>query len=87
MAFKRKPQSINFCDSNINKGLSFDGVSLAVAYANPHVFTPFNRGVKMEKPSKLTKDMTAEEAIEGIFTKEVCDDLMKAKQTEHINHS
>lgn len=49
MAFKRKQQSINFCDSNTNKGLSFDGVSLAVAYANPHVFPPFHRGVKTEK--------------------------------------
>lgn len=49
MVFKRKQPVITLCNSNINKGLSFDGVLLATAYTNPHVLTLFHRGVKTEK--------------------------------------
>ena len=48
MVSNLRAHQINICNSNISKGLSFDGVTLAVTYMFLHVFRPFDRGVKTE---------------------------------------
>lgn len=55
MVFKRKQPVIKLCNSNVNKGLSLDGLFLADTYANSNVLSPFNRGSKTEKTNNSIK--------------------------------